>query len=96
MQIAGPAEALVILASAFARWMEMWETFGFPPIRDAWTARAHGLGQACTARLERQTIDGVAESLDTDGALRLRLADGGVRRIMAGDVMFASPPPGPA
>jgi BirA family biotin operon repressor/biotin-[acetyl-CoA-carboxylase] ligase len=30
----------------------------------------------------------VAEALEPDGALRLRLADGSVRRITAGDVFF--------
>jgi BirA family biotin operon repressor/biotin-[acetyl-CoA-carboxylase] ligase len=30
----------------------------------------------------------VAEGLDVDGALRLRLADGAIRRITAGDVFF--------
>jgi BirA family biotin operon repressor/biotin-[acetyl-CoA-carboxylase] ligase len=30
----------------------------------------------------------VAEGLDVDGALRLRLAGGAIRRITAGDVFF--------
>jgi BirA family biotin operon repressor/biotin-[acetyl-CoA-carboxylase] ligase len=30
----------------------------------------------------------VAEGLDSDGALRLRLDDGGLERITAGDVFF--------
>ncbi|MGH6908966.1 MAG: biotin--[acetyl-CoA-carboxylase] ligase, partial [Phenylobacterium sp.] len=31
---------------------------------------------------------GVAEGLDADGALRLRLPDGALERITAGDVFF--------
>ncbi len=83
-----PMEALSILAEAFDRWRAVWDLAGFAAIGDAWTMRAHGLGQACTARLSSETIAGVAEGLDADGALRLRTADGMVRRITAGDVFF--------
>jgi BirA family biotin operon repressor/biotin-[acetyl-CoA-carboxylase] ligase len=83
-----PSEALETLARAFERWRGVWEVAGFEPIAEAWTQRAHGLGLACSARLPGETIDGVAEGLDRDGALRLRLPDGTLRRITAGDVFF--------
>jgi BirA family biotin operon repressor/biotin-[acetyl-CoA-carboxylase] ligase len=85
-----PLEALQVLAESFERWRELWELLGFPPIAEAWTARAHGLGAPCTARLPHETIEGVAEGLDVDGALRLRTATGVVRRITAGDVFFGA------
>jgi BirA family biotin operon repressor/biotin-[acetyl-CoA-carboxylase] ligase len=85
-----PLEALTVLAEAFERWRMLWEAAGFEPIAYAWTARAHGLGEPCTARLPNETVEGVAEGLDADGALRLRTADGSVRRITAGDVFFGS------
>lgn len=85
-----PAEAVEILADAFERWFRTWTTLGFPAIADAWTARAHGLGEPCVARLGTETVEGIAEGLDGDGALRLRLADGRVRRITAGDVFFGA------
>ena len=85
-----PEAALEVLASAFDRWLSLWESQGFGPIRDAWSARAD-LGRRCTARLDHETVEGVAEALEDDGALRLRLADGRVRRITAGDVFFAGP-----
>jgi BirA family biotin operon repressor/biotin-[acetyl-CoA-carboxylase] ligase len=81
--------ALQRLADAFDRWRAPWDQYGFEPIRHAWTERAHGLGRPATARLSQETVEGVAESLDADGALRLRLPDGSIRRITAGDV-FAS------
>jgi BirA family biotin operon repressor/biotin-[acetyl-CoA-carboxylase] ligase len=84
-----PEQALFELAGAFDRWIERWERLGFGAVAQAWTARAHGLGRACTVRLERETIDGVALGLDADGALRLRLAEGSIRNITAGDVFFA-------
>jgi BirA family biotin operon repressor/biotin-[acetyl-CoA-carboxylase] ligase len=83
-----PLEALQTLAESFESWRTLWETCGFPPIAEAWTQRAHGLGQTCTARLPAESVTGIAEGLDPDGALRLRMSSGVVRRITAGDVFF--------
>jgi BirA family biotin operon repressor/biotin-[acetyl-CoA-carboxylase] ligase len=86
-----PDEALAVLARAFDAALALWLAEGFEPIRQVWLARAGGLGGPCIARLERETLTGVAESLDADGALLLRLPDGGLRRIAAGDVFFGAP-----
>lgn len=85
-----PAEALTTLAAAFARHAAAWETGGFAPVRSAWRERAYGLGGACTVRLERETVEGVAEDLDESGALLLRLPNGSRRAITAGDVFFGA------
>jgi len=84
----GPLDALTSLAEAFDRWLGLWDGGGFAPIAEAWTHRAHGIGERCVARLTNETLEGIAEGLDPDGALRLRTADGGLRRITAGDVFF--------
>ena len=83
-----PDQALEVLARAFDEWLSLWEAQGFAPIRAAWSARAE-LRRPCVARLDHEAVEGVAEALDDDGALRLRLADGAVRRITAGDVFFS-------
>ena len=83
-----PLDALEVLASRFEVWRRLWATQGFTAIGRAWTDRAHGLGERCEARLPNRTVSGVAEALDPDGALRLRLDDGEVERITAGDVFF--------
>lgn len=83
-----PRPALEMLAARFESWRALWAAQGFGPIAAAWTARAYGLGRICEARLADRTISGVAEGLDQDGALRLRLDDGSVERITAGDVFF--------
>lgn len=83
-----PRQALEILASRFEIWRALWAAQGFAPIAAAWTDRAYGLGQACEARLPNRTLTGVAEGMEPDGALRLRLDDGTVERITAGDVFF--------
>ena len=76
------------LAQAFSVWLERWQALGFDPILDAWTARTTGLDGPAVARLGSETVEGIAEGLDPDGALRLRTADGSIRRITAGDVFF--------
>ena len=85
-----PLAALDVLAGAFERRLTQWSRQGFAPIAEAWTRRAHGMGEPCEARLPGQTLWGVAEGLDTDGALRLRQDDGAIMRITAGDVFFGA------
>lgn len=86
-----PRDALEVLATRFESWRRLWTTQGFPPIAAGWTARAMGLGERCEARLPARTLSGVAEGLDLDGALRLRLDDGSLERVTAGDVFFGNP-----
>lgn len=92
--MAGPPpsaeEALGNLAMAFARSQALWEAHGFPAIAALWRERASGLGEACTVRLPNETLQGLAQDLEDDGALRLVLADGSVRKITAGDVFPGS------
>ena len=76
------------LAEAFAVWTDRWETLGFQPVLDAWAARTPGLDGPAVARLGHETVEGRAEGVAADGALRLRLADGTLRLISAGDVFF--------
>jgi len=83
-----PTEALTVLSDAFVRHAAAWMRAGFAPLRDEWLKGAAGIGQACVARLDRETVEGVAEGLDGDGALLLRLPDRSLRRISAGDVFF--------
>jgi BirA family biotin operon repressor/biotin-[acetyl-CoA-carboxylase] ligase len=84
-------DALAHLSAAFAAVLALWLGQGFEPIRCAWLARAVGMGGPCTARLAHETVVGVAEGLDADGALLLRLEQGELRRITAGDVFFGAP-----
>lgn len=87
-----PGKALAILARALARRMDTWDREGFEAIAEAWSARAANLGRRCVAALPNESVEGVAEVLEPDGALRLRLDDGSIRRITAGDVFLAGEP----
>lgn len=77
------------LAEAFERWLARWRGEGIGTIRDRWMARAHPPGTALTARLaDGSAVEGLFEGLDGQGALILRLADGGRHVIHAGDVFL--------
>jgi BirA family biotin operon repressor/biotin-[acetyl-CoA-carboxylase] ligase len=83
-----PEAALGLLAARMAAWYEVWRERSFGPLKDAWLARAFGLGAQIRVRLANEELEGVFESLDHDGALVLRGAGGGIRRVTAGDVFF--------
>ncbi|MEN0652295.1 biotin--[acetyl-CoA-carboxylase] ligase [Hyphobacterium sp. WM6] len=84
--------ALERISSSFSAWLERWRTHGFGPLRDAWLARAWGIGEPCIARLQDETLEGVFADLMPDGALRLDMANGQRRLISAGDVFFPGIP----
>lgn len=51
-----------------------------------WSARLATLGQSVEVITSDGPLVGVAESVNQDGALLLRTPDGGLRRLLAGDV----------
>ena len=81
-------DAAKALAETFGVWLDRWTTLGFQPILDAWIARTPGLHGPCTARLTNETLTGTADGVEADGSLRLKLLDGSLRVISAGDVFF--------
>jgi len=83
-----PREALLRLAASFAKWYDIWRAQGFAPIRDAWLARAAGLGTRIRARLTNGETMGIFEGIDANGALLLRETQDRVRAIAAGEVFF--------
>jgi BirA family biotin operon repressor/biotin-[acetyl-CoA-carboxylase] ligase len=84
---AGPAEALSAVAVGLERWYARWRDRAFAPLRDAWLARARGIGAPITVRLPDASVEGLFVDLDPSGALVLDAA-GGRRTIGAGDVFF--------
>lgn len=81
-----PPALLDALAAAFSHWRGIWQRDGFAPIRAAWLARTAGLRGRVVARLGSESREGVFEGLAEDGALLLRLDDGNLRAIHAGEV----------
>jgi BirA family biotin operon repressor/biotin-[acetyl-CoA-carboxylase] ligase len=81
-------DVLAAFCTAFGRWLALWRSKGFAPIREAWLERARGLNEPVVVRLERETLTGTFAGLDEEGALLLDQAAQGSRRILAGDVFF--------
>jgi BirA family biotin operon repressor/biotin-[acetyl-CoA-carboxylase] ligase len=88
VSIPTPREALAALAAHWARWYDLWLERGFGPVRDAWLARAAGLGTRIRARLADGETHGMFEGIDEGGALLLRENPARLRVIAAGDVFF--------
>jgi BirA family biotin operon repressor/biotin-[acetyl-CoA-carboxylase] ligase len=87
--VAAPAPDITLgmVATRFAHWYDLWMTDGFEPLRDAWLARAGGLGGPIRARLPHAEHRGVFVGLNESGALLLN-EQGTVRTITAGEVFF--------
>jgi BirA family biotin operon repressor/biotin-[acetyl-CoA-carboxylase] ligase len=93
-----PEQAMDLLATRWDAWFGLWRNQGFSPLRQAWLARASGLGDKIGVKLGESEMRGIFEDLDHDGALLLRRADSSLVPIHAGEVYFrsaqdADPPP---
>ncbi len=80
----GIEEALLVLADRLDHWLGVGD---FAAVRAAWLARASHLGQRIEARLPNETLTGIFEDVDAEGALVLRTPNG-TRRIAAADIHF--------
>jgi len=80
---------LANLAGHFFATLSTWRSEGLEVVRRAWIAAAHPIGTPlATHGPDGSALAGTFDGLDHDGACRLRLADGGVRLIHAGDVFL--------
>lgn len=70
-------------------WCARLASEGFEPLRQAWLARAHGLGGAAKVALGAETLHGVIAGLSERGELELDTPSGR-RLISAGDVMLTT------
>lgn len=85
--LAGKVSPTVFLdsfAPVFAAWLSRWRGEGLAPVRAAWLAAAHPVGTPLTSG----EVSGRFDGLDDTGALRLRLEDGSLRVVHAGDVFL--------
>ncbi len=58
----------------------------FETIRKQWLAACPGVGRRISIKAGAETMEGIFEGLNADGALLLRLDGGGVEVVRAGDV----------
>ena len=84
-----PNRIVNLLAETFSAWRRTWRAEGVSSITGWWLDRAHPIGTALSAELpDGSQVNGSFGGLADNGALILRLADGSVRVIHAGDVFL--------
>lgn len=84
-----PQAVVKILANAFSIWIERWRMGGMRGVAQSWQKVAHPLGTALTVNLpDGNSDEGLYAGISENGALQLRLAEGSIRAIHAGDVFL--------
>jgi len=84
-----PAQVVEALASALAEWLGLWRAGAMAGIIAAWIERAHPIGTLLAVNTgQHPPLNGAFAGLNAEGALKLRLADGRISVIHAGDVFL--------
>ena len=86
----GPDAFLSSLSAMYSYYLTLFKEDGFEPIQRLWTARAHNIPGPVTVRLPNESFTGEALGLDANGALRVKLSNGTIRDVHAGDVFFGA------
>ena len=77
------------LAALFTHWLAVWRAQGLEPVRAHWLLNAHPRGTAMRVlQPDGEQVEGAFDTLDQQGMLILRLADGQSRAIHAGDIIL--------
>ncbi|MGF1551860.1 MAG: biotin--[acetyl-CoA-carboxylase] ligase [Paracoccaceae bacterium] len=82
-----PSEALEILSPALTRWLGRLRAEGFPALRDAWLARAFGLGRQVALGPEPEAMRGRFDGIDAEGRLLVTVR-GRCHRLTSADLVF--------
>jgi BirA family biotin operon repressor/biotin-[acetyl-CoA-carboxylase] ligase len=86
---ATPESLFTPLSAAMVSRLAQWNRGdGFPAIRADWLARAIGLGKSIRVALPEGERAGLFQGIDEHGCLVLRLCDGTMQTIAAGDVLM--------
>ena len=76
-----------LLAGSFARLLEIWRHSDPLALAQAWLMRAHPVGTSLNVHSSgEEKVSGRFEGIEPDGALRLRMPDGALEIVRAGDV----------
>jgi BirA family biotin operon repressor/biotin-[acetyl-CoA-carboxylase] ligase len=87
---ATPESLFAPLTAAMVARLAQWDRgAGFAAIRTDWLARAAGFGKPIRVKSGDSEIAGQFDTIDETGRLVLRLADGTMQTVTAGDVFLA-------
>ena len=93
---ASAREVLEILARHMDEVVGRWNNGrDFETIRKEWLSACPGVGRRISIKAGADTMEGMFEGLNADGALLLRLDGGGLEVVRAGDVALAPAESGP-
>lgn len=77
------------LAQLFGHWLAIWRAQGLDPVRTHWLLNAHPTGTPMrVVQADGESVEGAFDTLDQQGMLILRLANGHSRAIHAGDIFL--------
>ncbi|SDC41791.1 BirA family transcriptional regulator, biotin operon repressor / biotin-[acetyl-CoA-carboxylase] ligase [Paenibacillus sp. UNCCL117] len=80
-----------LLAAVLSEWERLYKLYreeGFAPVKLLWEALAVSLGRPIVCTTPQGRIEGIAERIDEQGALILKLEDGSARTLYSGDIDF--------
>ncbi|MBG0811244.1 biotin--[acetyl-CoA-carboxylase] ligase [Methylosinus sp. H3A] len=84
----GAGALFALLSDKMEETLALWAGgAGFPLLRERWLGHAAGLGGEIEARLARETVAGIFETIDADGRLIISTRSGR-RAIEAGDIFL--------
>ena len=81
-------EALGMVMNQFDYYYDMWVIYDFPNIRKIWLKKAYKLGEVVTINDIKNRISGVFQGLDTEGAIKIKLASGEEFSYTTGEIFF--------
>ena len=88
----GAATFRDLLLERFSEWYDCWREDGREQILTRWTAlSSYATGREVSVKLESESLTGITEGLNRDGALLVRTVDGDLRTIIAGEVSRLRP-----
>ena len=86
-----PDSLFAPLSGAMATRLAQWDRgAGFAAIRADWLARATGVGKPIRVKTGEAELSGQFDGIDETGRLVLRLADGTIQAVAAGDVFLTA------
>jgi BirA family biotin operon repressor/biotin-[acetyl-CoA-carboxylase] ligase len=80
-------DLLEAFCRSFLGWADKWLDQGFAPVRQNWLWRCKGKGEWVEVQIGNETVSGIFQDINEDGALLLA-TDGGTRVITAGDIFL--------
>jgi len=80
-------DVVVALLEHFDRLYEEFRQSGMGPIRRAWQELFAMMGKPVRVETGQANLTGVVAGIDEEGALLLRLPDGNIEKVLAGDVL---------